>query len=74
MWAEELESAGRVRVNVFAPGPVNSPLRRKSHPGELPEENPSTETLAARYVYLLGPASLRVHGQVLEGPGKVARN
>ena len=74
MWAEELESAGRVRVNVFTPGPVNSPLRRKSHPGELAEETPSPETLASRYVYLFGPESLGVHGQVVEGPGNVSRN
>ncbi len=74
MWAEELESAGRVRVNVFSPGPVNSPLRRKSHPGELPQETPPPETLASRYVYLLGPESRGVHGQVVEGPGDIARD
>ena len=69
MWAEELESAGLVRVKVFVPGPVNSPLRRKSHPGELPQENPDPQTLARRYVYLLGPESHGVHGQVIEGAG-----
>ncbi len=69
MWAEELESAGRVRVNVLVPGPVNSPLRRRSHPGELPEECPQPQTLAGRYVHLLGPASRGLHGQTLEGPG-----
>lgn len=69
MWAEELESAGQVRVNVFVPGPVNSPLRRKSHPGELPQENPEAQTLGGRYVYLLGPESSGVHGQVIEGAG-----
>jgi len=66
MWAQELESAGRVRVNVFVPGPVDTPLRRKSHPGELPQENPAPQTLASRYVYLLGPESEGVHGQVIE--------
>jgi len=71
MWAEELESAGRVRVNVLVPGPVNSPIRRRSHPGELAEECPPPGTLAARYVYLLSPASHGVHGQTLEGPGEV---
>ncbi|MDD5035759.1 MAG: SDR family oxidoreductase [Methylococcaceae bacterium] len=66
MWAEELEGMGRVRVNVLIPGPVNSALRRKSHPGELAAENPPPETLAERYVYLLGPASRGVNGQILE--------
>lgn len=69
MWAEELASAGRVRVNVFVPGPVDSPLRRRSHPGASAGEFPSPETLAGRYVFLLGPASRGVHGQLIEGPG-----
>jgi NAD(P)-dependent dehydrogenase (short-subunit alcohol dehydrogenase family) len=56
-WSEELSSAGRVRVRVFIPGPVRSPLRRKSHPGELPQENPDPEILSSRYLQLLGPAS-----------------
>ena len=68
MWADELASAGCVRVNVFVPGPVNSPSRRKTHPGELPEENPPPESLAARYTYLLGPESRGVNGQIIEGP------
>ncbi|MEI7869744.1 MAG: SDR family NAD(P)-dependent oxidoreductase [Candidatus Methylumidiphilus sp.] len=69
MWAEELAGAGCVRVNVLVPGPVNSPSRRKTHPGELPGENPSPATLANRYVYLLGPASQGINGQIIEGPG-----
>lgn len=69
MWAEELESAGRVRVKVLAPGPVASPMRRRSHPGELPEECPPPDIFAGRYVYLLSPASRGLHGQVVEGPG-----
>jgi NAD(P)-dependent dehydrogenase (short-subunit alcohol dehydrogenase family) len=70
MWAEELASAGQVRVNVLVPGPVESPLRRRSHPGELAGERAPPGILAGRYVYLLGPASRGVHGQILEGPGE----
>lgn len=68
MWAEELSSRRRVRVNVLVPGPLNSPSRRKTHPGELPTENPSPSILASRYVDLLGPTSREVHGQIIEGP------
>ena len=68
MWAEELAAAGAVRVNVLVPGPLGSPLRRRSHPGELPGERPPPQALAGLYVYLLGPASRGVHGQILEGP------
>ena len=67
MWAEEMASAGQVRVNLFVPGPVNSPSRRKTHPGELPDENPSPETVADRYVYLFGTASQGFNGQLIEG-------
>jgi hypothetical protein len=55
-------------VNVLVPGPLNSPLRRRSHPGELPEECPPPQTLAGRYVALFSPASAAVHGLVIEGP------
>ena len=68
IWADELESAGIARVNVFVPGPVNSPVRRKTHPGELPTETPPPESLADRYVYLLGPESHGVNGQVIRHP------
>lgn len=68
IWADELVSAGIVRVNVFVPGPVNSPVRRKTHPGELPTETPPPESLADRYVYLLGPESHGVNGQVIHHP------
>jgi NAD(P)-dependent dehydrogenase (short-subunit alcohol dehydrogenase family) len=64
--AHELESAGRVRVNVFAPGPVRSGIRHKSHPGESAEHIPLPETLSKQYVYLLGPSSQGVSGQVIE--------
>lgn len=68
MLADELESAGRIRVNLFSPGPVRSTIRRKSHPGESPEQMPPAETLASRYVHLLGPASRGLTGKLVEGP------
>lgn len=66
MWAEELASEARVRINVFVPGPVNSPLRRKSHAGELPTENPDPKSLAGCYVRLLGPEGRSHNGQVIK--------
>jgi NAD(P)-dependent dehydrogenase (short-subunit alcohol dehydrogenase family) len=66
-WAEELASAERVRVLTFVPGPVNSPLRRKSHPGELPGENPDPRALAGHFAYLFGPRSRGMNGRLVEG-------
>ncbi len=53
----------RRRVNVVVPGPVNSPLRGKTHPGENAAALPSAELLAPLYLYLLGPDSKGVSGQ-----------
>jgi NAD(P)-dependent dehydrogenase (short-subunit alcohol dehydrogenase family) len=57
MWADELAGNGCVRVSTFIPGPVDSPLRRKSHPGALAAENPAPETFASRYIELFSPAT-----------------
>lgn len=64
-WAEELESQGRIRVNVFAPGPTRSVIRRKSHPGELLESLSSPDSLASSYVDLLHPTSHARSGEVV---------
>ncbi len=34
IWAEELEHAGKPRMNVLVPGPIASPQRARSHPAE----------------------------------------
>lgn len=66
--AQELQSSGRIRVNLFEPGPVNSALRMKSHPGERAEERGDPAALASRYVQLLGPGSRGANGAVFCGP------
>lgn len=68
--AHEQDSAGKVGVNIFAPGPVQSRIRRRSHPGEAAEALPEAGSLAQYYVFLLGPASHGINGQVIEAsPG-----
>ena len=54
IWADELEHAGRPRMNVLVPGPMASPQRARSHPGELPASLPPPERLAPAFLYLLG--------------------
>lgn len=66
IWAEELESAGRIRVNIFAPGPTRSAIRRKSHPGEMIDSLPLPETLADHYIRLLHPDCDATTGTVAE--------
>lgn len=64
--SEELEQTPTIRVNTLIPGPVNSPLRRKTHPGELPEQLPQAPDLMPWYLWLMGPDSREVRGQIIE--------
>jgi NAD(P)-dependent dehydrogenase (short-subunit alcohol dehydrogenase family) len=50
------EQEGKIRVHVFTPGPMASPLRRKVFPGESPERLASPETHGEQIVRLLGPS------------------
>jgi NAD(P)-dependent dehydrogenase (short-subunit alcohol dehydrogenase family) len=66
IWSEELEQTANVRVNTLIPGPVKSPLRRKTHPGENPDALPQPQDLMPWYVWLMGPDSREVRGQIIE--------
>lgn len=65
VWASELEQVSSLRMNGVIPGPVQSPQRRKSHPGELHQSLPAASSLLPTYLYLMGPDSSGVSGQVL---------
>lgn len=64
--ALELGPDSRVRVNSFNPGPVNTGLRRQAFPAEDTVTLNTPETLAACYVYILGPDGRGLHGRRLE--------
>jgi NAD(P)-dependent dehydrogenase (short-subunit alcohol dehydrogenase family) len=61
--ADEWSGERQPRINTVIPGPVNSPLRNKTHPGEVPGLLPPPEALVPLYLYLLGPDSLGVSGE-----------
>jgi NAD(P)-dependent dehydrogenase (short-subunit alcohol dehydrogenase family) len=63
--ADELEGAGRVRVNSLDPGRVRTALHARAYPGEALDRRPPPETVVPAYLYLLGPDSHSVHGQAL---------
>jgi len=65
IWSDELERSGRPRVNVLVPGPIASPQRAQSHPGEDRAHLPSPESVAHAFLFLLGPASAGISGQTL---------
>jgi NAD(P)-dependent dehydrogenase (short-subunit alcohol dehydrogenase family) len=65
MWASELQSNPKLRVNTFDPGPLRTELRLKGYPGELIEQSPLPETATPALLWLLGPDSRGVSGQRL---------
>ena len=65
IWDQELELTPRVRVNTLIPGPVQSPFRTRTHPGEAPVELPAAENILPWYVWLMSPQSSDIHGQIV---------
>ena len=66
IWGEELEIYPHLRINALIPGPVDSPLRARTHPGELKTGLPKPADLAAEILAWLGPASRGHSGMIVE--------
>lgn len=66
VWADELEQAGKPRINVLIPGPIASPQRAQSHPGEDRSRLRTPEDAARAFLYLLGADGARRSGETLE--------
>jgi NAD(P)-dependent dehydrogenase (short-subunit alcohol dehydrogenase family) len=52
--ADEWETRTNLRVNAVVPGPMRTPLRALTHPGEDRSALPVPESLVPLYLYLLG--------------------
>jgi NAD(P)-dependent dehydrogenase (short-subunit alcohol dehydrogenase family) len=66
IWAQELENLHpNVRINALIPGPVNSPIRRKTHPGEDQMSIAQPADLMPAYLYLMGDDSAQIKGEVI---------
>jgi NAD(P)-dependent dehydrogenase (short-subunit alcohol dehydrogenase family) len=65
IWADELERAGKPRFNVLVPGPIASPQRLRSHPGEDPAKLRTTGEAARAYLWLLGPEGAECNGKTV---------
>jgi NAD(P)-dependent dehydrogenase (short-subunit alcohol dehydrogenase family) len=52
--ADEWESRPNLRVNAVVPGPIRSPLRMLTHPGEDRTALPAPDALVPLYLHLLG--------------------
>lgn len=58
-------SAASPRINLLIPGPIHSPQRAKTHPGEDKSALPTCDDVAATLLHLMGPDSRGVRGEVL---------
>ena len=66
IWADEMDGQTRIRFNLCLPGPVASPMRGKSHPGEVASGLRTTESLARYFLYLAGADSAPLSGAMLD--------
>jgi NAD(P)-dependent dehydrogenase (short-subunit alcohol dehydrogenase family) len=64
-WSQELENHPNIRLNSVIPGALQSPQRKKTHPGELHNQLPLIESVMPLYLYLMGDDSVGVRGKVL---------
>ncbi|MGE5626175.1 MAG: YciK family oxidoreductase [Bacillota bacterium] len=66
MLAEETEFRKTLRVNCINPGPVRTEMRRLAFPAEDREKIATPEQILGTYLYLLGPDSQGVTGQLFD--------
>lgn len=64
MWAQENDSPN-IRFNSIVPGALQSPQRKKTHPGEAHGDLPTMESAMPLYLYLMGSDSKGTTGQIL---------
>ncbi|HEX4859388.1 MAG TPA: SDR family NAD(P)-dependent oxidoreductase [Usitatibacteraceae bacterium] len=62
VWSEELSLTPSVRINLWIPGPIASPMRARSHPAEAASRLPQLEDQTGAILYLLGDASSDLRG------------
>jgi NAD(P)-dependent dehydrogenase (short-subunit alcohol dehydrogenase family) len=62
--ADELENNTSIRVNSIDPGRVRTRMRALAYPGEDPNTVPTPEAIMTTYLYLMGPDSNNVTGQI----------
>jgi len=55
--ADECESRANLRINAIVPGPIRSPLRMQTHPGEDRSALPQPEAIVPLYLHLVASQS-----------------
>ena len=65
--ADEWEDRAHLRIDAVVPGPMRTPLRALTHPGEDRAALPLPEALVPLYLHLLGPRPKAESGLRIEG-------
>ena len=65
-WQAECAKPSNLRFNLLHPGPVASPFRGKTHPGEGTSASPSVDSLCPAFLYLMGDDSAEISAKVLD--------
>ena len=71
--ADEWESRANLRVNAVVPGPMRTPIRMLTHPGEDRSLLAPPEALVPLYLHLLGAQSKAESGVRIDGAAWLAR-
>ena len=66
IWADEMEGQANLRFNLCLPGPVASPMRSKSHPGEIANQQRPANVLARYFVFLASSDSAKISAAMLD--------
>ena len=67
IWSQELEQQHpQIRMNTLIPGPIATTLLTRTHPGQLAGSLPSASSIIPHYLYLMGPDSAQMKGQIIE--------
>jgi len=75
IWANELDKFPYLRLNSVIPGAVQSPQRKKSHPGEMHTDLPETKNILPIYHFLMGKDGAGISGKIFEAQSlKLAAN
>jgi len=65
--ADEWDSAPNLRVNGIVPGPMRSPLRAQTHPGDDITRLPPPDVFVPLYLHLLAGQAKSESGRVIDG-------
>ncbi|HTS22195.1 MAG TPA: SDR family NAD(P)-dependent oxidoreductase [Casimicrobiaceae bacterium] len=72
--ADEWDNVDNLRVNGVVPGPMRSPLRAQTHPGDDVTRLPPPEALLPLYLYLLAGQPKGESGGVIDAQGWLKRS